>query len=157
MHKILRCTCSQIPPPPLFFYFRHHNQSLCNSAIDVIFQSSCVAIMLIAFPTIYCYSPLYFLFVFVSSPVLWSPCLLPLPSSIFVYGICLLLHSLFYLTSHKVSLSSIFPLTFCPYFVAVGCSIICFFVLLPLRLILCKLIMLAVFIILPQKPNYCRS
>ncbi len=74
----------------------------------------------------------FFLFVFVSNPVLCCPCLLPLPSSIFVYGVWLLFHSLyFYPTSHKVSLSSFFPLPLHPNFLALGCSIIYSFFILP--------------------------
>ncbi len=86
------------------------------------FQLSFVAIFFTAFlfvPIVYCYSTLSCLFVFVSNPVLCCPCLLPLPSSIFVYGIWFLLHSLlFYPTSHKASLSSIFPLPLHSYFLA---------------------------------------
>ena len=90
MHKALCCTCCQIPPY-LYFYFSHLNELLCNSAIDAIFpilfccnHRYCIFLFV---PTIYCCRPTSFLFVFVSSPVLCYPCLLPLPSSICVYGI----------------------------------------------------------------------
>ena len=143
------------PPPPLFFISTIIISCYATLPLMSFFQSSFVAIIFTAFlfvPIIYCYSTPSFLFVFVSNPVLCCPCLLPLPSSIFVYGILFLLHSLqFYPTSHKVSLSSIFPLPLHPYFLALGCSIVCsFFILLPLCPILCTLIVivLALFFIL---------
>ncbi len=68
---------------------------------------------------------------------------------VFVYGIWLLLHWLFYPTSHRVSLSLLFPLALHPHFLAVVCSILIFFcsffILLPLCPIICKLIVLAFF------------
>ncbi len=154
MHKALYCTCCQIPPH-LYFYFHHRNQLLCSSVIDVIF------------PIFFCCNNFYCIFVcphnlllqhtFFSLCICVKPSIMlsmssPLASSIFVYGIRFLLHSLqFYPTSHKVSLISIFPLPLHPYFLALGCSIACsFFILFPLCPILCTLIVivLAVFFIL---------
>jgi hypothetical protein len=135
------------PPSPL--YFISTIKISCYATLPLLSssQSSFVAIIFIALlfvPIIYCCSTPCFLLIFVPNPALCCPCLLPLPSSIFVYGIWLLLHSLyFYPTSHKVSLSSIFPLPLHPYFLAHVCSIICSFsILLLLIPILCTLIVI---------------
>ncbi len=67
-------------PLTSIFYFHHHNQLLCNSAIDVIFPILFCCKFFIAFlfvPIIYCYMTPSFLFVFVLNPVLCCPCLLP--------------------------------------------------------------------------------
>jgi hypothetical protein len=102
-------------PPTSIIYFTILISSYATLQLLSKFQSSFIAIIVIKFlfvPTIYCSSPPPFLFVFALGPVLCCAFLLPLPSGVFVYGFLLLLRSLFNSTSHRVSLSLIYPLPF---------------------------------------------
>ena len=112
------------PPPPLFSISTILISCYATVPKLSFFQSCFVVIIFIAFwlsPQfiVWAHLLLSLSFALALGSVLCCSCLLPLPSSIFVYGIWLLLPSLFYPTSHKVSLSSIFPLPLHPYFLAV--------------------------------------
>ena len=115
MHKALRCTLLSDPPLTSIFYYHHPIHVLCNSAIDVIF------------PILFCCNHLYCIFVcprnVLLQPTFFSLCLCAKLSNIMLSMSSLLailaylcmefdcpFHSLFYPTSHKMSLSSVFQL-----------------------------------------------
>ncbi len=82
MHRAVCCSCCQIPPH-LYYFFISTIIISCYATLQLMsfFHSLLVAIMYNAFlfvPIVYCYST-PFIFVFVSNPVLWCPCLFPLP------------------------------------------------------------------------------
>jgi hypothetical protein len=116
-------------PHTSIFYFRHHYQLLCNSAIDVIFPilACCNHVYWILFvPIIYCYSTPFFSLslcrtqyyvVLVFSP--WHLAYLYM-----VFDCSFIVYSSIQPPTKCLS-PHFFSLPLHPYFLALGCSIIC--------------------------------
>ncbi len=143
----------QLPPHPIFISTIIIR---CYATLPLmsLFQSSFVAIIFIAFLfalIIYCYSPLFSFFLCVEPSIMLSVSFLLAIQHISTWYL-IALAQFIVLSNLPYSVSLIISsLAFHPYFLPLGCSIICsLFILLPLCPILCTwiVIVFAVFFIL---------